>query len=174
MGLGRWSFACCPTAHFLLYGPVPHRPRTHSGPQPGSWWKWKSLSRVRLFVTPWNTPSMEFSRSEYWRGQPSLFPGDLPNPGTKPSLPYCRWILCQLIHKGSPRILEWVAYPFSRGSSNPEIELGSPALQADSSPTELSGKGNSAILGWMVTPPQKKKDKYLPQPPEPMNAALFV
>ena len=29
----------------------------------------------------------------------------------------CRWILYQLSHKGSPRILEWVAYPFSRGSS---------------------------------------------------------
>ena len=38
------------------------------------------------------------------------------------------------------RVLEWVAFPFSRGSSQPGIELGSPALQADSLPTELSGK----------------------------------
>jgi len=30
------------------------------------------------------------------------------------------------------RILEWVAIPFSRGSSQPGIEPGSPALQADS------------------------------------------
>ena len=30
--------------------------------------KWKSLSRVWLFVTPWNTESMEFSRPEYWSG----------------------------------------------------------------------------------------------------------
>ena len=30
------------------------------------------------------------------------------------------------------RILEWVAIPFSRGSSNPEIQPGSPTLQADS------------------------------------------
>ena len=29
----------------------------------------------------------------------------------------CRWILYQLSHKGNPRILGWVAYPFSRGSS---------------------------------------------------------
>ena len=35
--------------------------------------------------------------------------------------------------------LEWVAYPFSRGSSNPGIELGSPALQTDSLPAELPG-----------------------------------
>ena len=32
---------------------------------------------------------------------------------------HCREILYQLSHKGSPRILEWVAYPFSRGSSWP-------------------------------------------------------
>ena len=39
--------------------------------------------------------------------------------GSNPGLPHCRWILCQLSHKGSPRILEWVAYPFSRRSSQP-------------------------------------------------------
>ena len=31
----------------------------------------------------------------------------------------CVLILYQLSHKGSPRILEWVAYPFSSGSSRP-------------------------------------------------------
>ena len=30
---------------------------------------------------------------------------------------HCRQILYQLSHWGNPRILEWVAYPFSRGSS---------------------------------------------------------
>ena len=34
-------------------------------------------------------------------------------------LPHCRQILHQLSHKESPRILEWVAYPFSSGSSQP-------------------------------------------------------
>jgi len=38
------------------------------------------------------------------------------------------------------RILEWVAYPFSRGSSRPRNRTRSPALQVDSLPTELSGK----------------------------------
>ena len=42
--------------------------------------------------------------------------------------------------QGKPRILEWVAYPFSRGSSHWGIEPGSPALQGDSLLTELSGK----------------------------------
>ena len=40
------------------------------------------------------------------------------------------------------RILEWLASSFSRGSSLPRIEPRSPALQADSLPTELSGKPN--------------------------------
>ena len=38
------------------------------------------------------------------------------------------------------RILEWVAISFSRGSSQPWIELGSPALQADSLLTEPARK----------------------------------
>ena len=36
-----------------------------------------------------------------------------------PGLPHCRWILYHLSHQESPRILEWVAEPFSRGSSWP-------------------------------------------------------
>ena len=31
-------------------------------------WKWKSLSRVRLFATPRTMQYMEFSRPEYWSG----------------------------------------------------------------------------------------------------------
>ena len=30
--------------------------------------KWKSLSRVQLFATPWTIQFMEFSRPEYWSG----------------------------------------------------------------------------------------------------------
>ena len=45
-------------------------------------------------------------------------------------------------------LLEWVAFPFPRGSylPNPEIEARSPALQADSLPTELSGKGGGTCI----------------------------
>ena len=38
------------------------------------------------------------------------------------------------------RILEWVAFLFSRGSSQPRDQPRSPALQADSLPAELQGK----------------------------------
>ena len=51
-----------------------------------------SLSRVRLFATPWTvayqaSPSMGFSRQEYWSGVPSPSPGDLPDPGIEPGSP---------------------------------------------------------------------------------------
>ena len=39
-----------------------------------------------------------------------------PTRGSNPSLPHGRQILYQLSHKGSPRMLEWVGHPFSRGS----------------------------------------------------------
>ena len=56
-------------------------------PMHESAWKWKvkmkSLSRVRLFATPWTAayqapPPMGFSRQEYWSGVP------LPSPNLKP------------------------------------------------------------------------------------------
>ena len=54
--------------------------------------KVKSLSRVRLFVTPWTVAhqaplSMGFSKQEYWSGLPFPSPGELPNPGIKPRSP---------------------------------------------------------------------------------------
>ena len=49
----------------------------------------------------------------------SLLQGIFPTQGLNPGLPHCRQILYQLSHKGSPRIVEWVVYPFSRGSFRP-------------------------------------------------------
>ena len=52
----------------------------------------KSLSRVRLFATPWTVahqapPSMGFPRQEYWNGFPFPSPGDLLDPGIEPGSP---------------------------------------------------------------------------------------
>ena len=52
----------------------------------------KSLSRAQLFATAWNvayqaSPSMGFSRQEYWSGLPFPSPGDLPDPGIEPRSP---------------------------------------------------------------------------------------
>ena len=47
----------------------------------------------------------------------ALLQGIFLTQGSNPGLSHCRWILYHLSHQGSPRILEWVAYPFSRESS---------------------------------------------------------
>ena len=39
-------------------------------------WKWKSLSRVWLFSTPWTVQSMDFSRPEYPFSRASSQPRD--------------------------------------------------------------------------------------------------
>ena len=54
--------------------------------------KVKSLSRVRLFASPWTvayqaSPSMGFSRQEFCSGLPFPSPGDLPDPGIEPGSP---------------------------------------------------------------------------------------
>ena len=46
----------------------------------------------------------------------ALLQGIFPTRGSNPRLPHCRRVLYHLSHRGSPRILEWVAYPFSRRS----------------------------------------------------------
>ena len=45
------------------------------------------------------------------------------------------------------RILEWVAFPFSKGSSQPRMEPRSPALQVDSLPAEPQGKPKITGVG---------------------------
>ena len=45
------------------------------------------------------------------------------------------------------RILEWVVFPFSRGSSDPGIEPRSPALQVASLPAESQGKPKNTGVG---------------------------
>ena len=63
-------------------------------------YKVNSLSRVRLFATPWTVAhqaplSMGFSRQEYWSGLPFPSPGGLPDSGMEPrfDLPHCRQML---------------------------------------------------------------------------------
>ena len=92
-------------------------------------------------VTPWSVAcqaplSMGFSRQEYWIGLPCPSPGDLPYPG----FPHCRWILYHLSHLRSPRTLERIAYPFSRGTSQPKNRTRVSCIADNSLPAELPGK----------------------------------
>ena len=70
--------------------------------------------RPHGLYSPWNSPDQNTGV-----GSLSLLQGIFPTQGSNPGVPHCRRILYQLSHKGSPRILEWIAYPFSRGSSQP-------------------------------------------------------
>ena len=89
--------------------------------------------RPRGLYSPWNSPGQNAGVGSL--SFPSL--GDLPNPGIEPrspalqadSLPtelsgkpifyHTDGKIRQLSHKGNPRILKWVAYPFSSRSSQP-------------------------------------------------------
>ena len=62
--------------------------------------------------SPWNSPGQNMGV-----GSLSLLQGIFPTQGSNSGLPHCRQILYLLSHWGSPRILKWVVYPFSSGSS---------------------------------------------------------
>ena len=64
--------------------------------------------------SPWNSLGQNTGVGSF-----SLLHGIFSIQGSNPGLPHCRRILYQFSHKVSPRILEWVAYPFSSGSSWP-------------------------------------------------------
>ena len=83
-------------------------------------WKWVKVASGSLrphgLYSPWNSPGQNTVLS-LQNTSLSLLQGIFPTQGSNSGLPHCRRILYQLSHKRSPRILEWVAYPFSRGSS---------------------------------------------------------
>ena len=59
--------------------------------------------------SPWNFPGQNTGV-----GSLSLLQGIFSTQRLKPCLSHRRQILYQLSHQGSPRILEWVAYPLRR------------------------------------------------------------
>ena len=93
-----------------------------------------------IFWTPWTlahqAPFRPFDTGQSIPGKHScpgkntemrchaLLQGIFPTQGSNPGLPHCRQILHQMSHQGSPRILEWVAYPFSSRSSQPTNQTG--------------------------------------------------
>ena len=75
-------------------------------------------------------------------GSLSPLQGIFPTHRLNPGLPHCRQILYRLSHKGSPRILEWVAYPFSSGSSLPRNQTG------------VSFIAGGFFTNWPISPPK--------------------
>ena len=75
---------------------------------------------IRVFS---NESALRIRWPKYWSFSYNIRPSNtysrLIFQRSKPVVQHCRQVLYQLNHKGSPKILEWVAYPFSRGSSRP-------------------------------------------------------
>ena len=65
-----------------------------------------SLQPLGLY-SPWNSSGQNTGMRSH-----SLLQGIFPTQGLKPGLLHCRQILYQLSHTESPRILQWVAYPY--------------------------------------------------------------
>ena len=84
------------------------------------WWVKVTQSCPTLWTySSWNSPSQNTGV-----GSLSLLQGTFSTQGSNPGFPHCGRILYQLSHKESPRILEWVAYPFSSRSSRPRNSTG--------------------------------------------------
>ena len=75
--------------------------------------------------SPWGSSVRgESPAQKTWVSSCSLLQGIFPTQGSNTGLPHCRQILYHLRHQGSPRMLEWVAYPLSGGSSQPRNWTG--------------------------------------------------
>ena len=72
------------------------------------------MSDSLWLYSSWNSPGQNIGVGSHFPLQ-GIFPTQEWNPGLR----HCGQILYQLSYQGSPRILEWVAYPFSSGSSWP-------------------------------------------------------
>ena len=70
-----------------------------------------TLQPHRLY-SPWNSSGQNTGAGSF-----SPLQGIFPTQASNPGLPHCRQIFLPAEPQGSPRILEWVANPFSRGSS---------------------------------------------------------
>ena len=54
----------------------------------------------------------------------ALLQGIFPTQRLNPGLPHCMQVVYWLNHQGNPRTLEWITYPFSRGSSQSRNRTG--------------------------------------------------
>ena len=89
------------------------------------------VAQLCLFVTPWTVACQDPLLCP-WNspgkntgvGCHALLQGIFPTQGSNPGLSHYEQILYHLSHQGSPLILQWVAIPFSRGSSQPRNQTG--------------------------------------------------
>ena len=104
---------------------------TVHGDSPGKILEWVVMPSSRDLPNPGIKPRSPTLQADSLPSEPqrkpkntgvgglSLLQGIFPTQESNRGLLHCRWFLYQLSYKGSPGILEWVASPFSRGSSQP-------------------------------------------------------
>ena len=113
-----------------LINPFPNIPASYSLPSPGFKCLYYLVHAKLLQSCPtlWDPIYCDLPGSSVHGDSPGkntavgchvLLQGIFLTQGLNPGLPHCRQILYHLSHEGSPRILEWVVYLFSRGSSWP-------------------------------------------------------
>ena len=71
-----------------------------------------------------------------------LSPGDLPNPGIESGSPSLQADSLPAEPQGNPRILEWVAYPFSSRCSQPRNQTGVSC--------NVEMETHSSIIAWKI------------------------
>ena len=124
--------------------------------------------------SPWNSPGQNTGV-----GSLSLLQGFFPTQESNWGLLHCRWILYQLSHKGSARILEWVPNPFSRGSSQPRDQtqsllhllswqVGSLSLVPPGKPTvgpcrlfSIYSEGRASLVAQLVKNPPAMQETWV-------------
>ena len=85
----------------------------------------KEKVKVAQSCLTWTVQSMEFSRPEYWSGQPFPYPGNLLNPGIEPRLPTLQADFLPACHPGKPK----------------NTRIGSLSLLQQIFPTQESNRG---------------------------------
>ena len=79
----------------------------------------KVLVAQSTLCDPWSVHRILQARIVEWVTIPSFRGFSWPCPGIEPRSPALQVDSYSLSHQGSPRILEWVVYPFSRRTSQP-------------------------------------------------------
>ena len=103
---------------------------------------WPCGPQPTRLLCPWDA-----SGKNTGMGWHALLQGIFPTQGSNPGFPHCRKILHCLSHQASPRILEWVDYPFSRGPSWPTNQ------------TRVSCIAGGFFTNWATREAQKKSSK---------------
>ena len=132
------------TEETIAAGLMPPRISTRQWSESQSHWVVSDPLWPHRLYSPWNSPGQNTGV-----GSLSLLQGIFPTPGPNPSLPYYRRILYQLKHKGSPGILERLAYPFSSRSSRPR------------NPTRVSCVAGGFFTDWTIWGGAKQKNNMV-------------